>query len=125
MKKIKLLCFFALLFSVISCNKDENPTTGYADKVVGTYHGTMYHGGAPISCTSQIIKTSETKVTLTIIINGSSFTFGEIAVMNGGNNAYNLSYTDQSGYLDGKVEGNTLNFTINKGVLNDFFTGTR
>jgi hypothetical protein len=30
-----------------------------------------------------------------------------------------------SGYLDGKVEGNALTISINKGVLNDIFTGTR
>jgi hypothetical protein len=126
MKKIKVLWFFALLFAVISCNKDENPTNSYADKVVGTYHGTMYHGAAPLICTSQIIKTADAKVTLTLIIGGSSFTFGgEIAVMNGGNNTYNLSYSDQGGYLNGKVEGNALTFSVNQGVLNDVFTGSR
>ena len=124
MKKIVILCLFALLFFVTSCNEDENPTTGYADKVVGTYHGTMYHEGT-LSCTSQIIKTAASKVTLKIIIGGSSFSFGEIAVMNGGDNTYNLSFIDQSGYLEGKAKGNALTISINKGVLNDVFTGTR
>ncbi len=124
MKKIKLLCFLALLFSVISCSKDENPA-GFADKVVGTYLGTMYRGAAPLSCTSQIIKTTAAKVKLIIIIGGSSFTFGEIAVMNAANNTYILSYSDQSGNLDGKVDGNTLTYSISSGVLNSVFTGTR
>ena len=124
MKKIKVLCFLALLISVISCNKDENPA-GYADKVVGTYHGTMSHGADNLSCTSEIIKTADTKVKLTIIIGVSSFTFGEIAVMNAANNTYILSFSDQSGYLDGKVDGNKLTYSISSGVLNDMFTGTR
>lgn len=104
MKKIKVLCFIALVFFVISCNKDDNQNgTGYADKVVGTYHGTMYHGGGQLSCTSKIMKTADTEITLTVIISGSSFTFGKIAVMNGGNNSYILSYTDQSGSQNGKT----------------------
>lgn len=124
MNKIKVLCFFALLFSVISCSKDENQAS-LADKVVGTYHGTMSHGTDHLSCTSLIIKTTDTKVQMTIIINGSSFDFGEIAVMKGENNSYILAYSEQSGYIDGKVEGDALTYSINSGVLNDIFTGTR
>ena len=124
MKTLKALCFFALLFSVISCNKDENPS-GYADKVIGTYHGTTSYGTARLSCTSQITKTADTKVKLTIIINGSSYIFGEIEVMNAGNNTYTLSYSDQNGSIDGRVEGNELTYSINSGVQNSVFTGTR
>jgi hypothetical protein len=125
MKKIKVLYFFALLFSVISCNKDENPTTGCADKVVGAYNGTMYHGVAYRSCTSEIVKTADTKVKLTIIMGGSIFIVEGIAVKNAPNNTYNLSYTDPTGYLGGEVAGDTLTYSINVGVLNDIFTGTR
>lgn len=108
----------------MNCNKDENPA-GYADKVVGTYHGTMTDGAYNQSCTSEIIKTADSKVKLTIITGGSSFTFVEIAVLNAGNNTYNLSYTDPSGYLEGKVEANALTYNINSGVLSALFTGTR
>jgi hypothetical protein len=125
MEKIKAICFIALLSSFISCNKDEYPTTGYADKVVGTYYGTMYHGAAPLSCTAQVIKATDTKVSLKLIINGSSFSFGEIDVTNGGNDTFNLSYSDPSGYLSGRVEGNAITISINSGVLNDIFTGNR
>jgi hypothetical protein len=126
MKKIKVLCFLALLFSLISCNKNDNPNeTGYADKVVGTYLGTMYHGGGQLPCTSKINKNADTEITLIIVISGSSFTFGKIAVMNGGKNTYSLTYTDPSGSLYGKVEGDVLNYSVTSGYLNDVFTGTR
>jgi hypothetical protein len=125
MKKIKVLLFFALLFSFISCNKDENPTTVYADKVVGTYQGTMYHGMAYRSCTSEIVKTTDSKVNLTIIMGVSSFIVEGITVTNAPNNTYNLSYTDPTGYLGGEVAGDSLTYSINVGVLNDIFTGTR
>ncbi len=124
MKKITIFCIIALSLAIISCSKDENQT-GYADKVVGTYNGTTSSGTAHLSCISEISKTSNTKVKLTIIISGSSFVFGEIDVMNGAGNTYILNYTDQSGYIDGKVEGNVLTYSVNKGVLNSVFTGTR
>jgi hypothetical protein len=124
MKKIKVFCFFALLFSVISCKKDENPPS-LADKVVGTYHGTTSFGTAQIPCISIIIKTGDAMVELKISFNGSSFTFAEIAVNNAGNNTYLLSYSDPSGYLDGKVDGNTLTYTVSSGVLSSVFNGTR
>jgi hypothetical protein len=124
MKKIKLLCFFTILFSVISCNKDENPTSN-ADKVVGTYNGTLNNGAANLSCISKIIKTADTKVQLTIILGESSFVFLDISVINIGNTTYKLSYSEQSGYIDGKVEGNVLTYTLNSGVLDYNFIGTR
>jgi hypothetical protein len=124
MKKIKLFCFFALLFSVISCNKDENPSS-LADKVVGTYHGTTSFGIANMPCTSVITKAADTKVGLTITVNGSSFDFAEIDVFNGGNDAYILSYSNQSGSIEGKVEGNVLTYTVISGVLSTVFTGSR
>jgi hypothetical protein len=124
MKKIKVFCFFALLFSFISCNKDENPSS-LADKVVGTYHGTTYFGTAHLSCTSIITKTADAMVKLSIYFNGSSFIFAEIGVFNGVNNTYILSYSDQSGTLDGKVEGNALTYNVSSGVLVTVFTGSR
>lgn len=124
MKKTIVLCSFAILFSFISCSKDENPT-GYADKVAGTYNGTMTFGSLRPSCTTYIVKTSGTKVRLTITIDDSSFIFGEIAVQNTGNDTYSLSYTDQSGYLNGRVEGDELTYSVYSGVLNSMFTGTR
>ena len=124
MKKIRVFCLFALLFSVTSCNKDENPSS-LADKVVGTYHGITSFGTAQLSCTSIISKASDTMVVLTIDFNGSSFIFAEIAVFNAGNDTYTLSYSDQSGFIDGKVEGNTLTYTVSSGVLSTVFTGTR
>lgn len=124
MKKVKMLCFFVVLFSVTSCNKDESQS-GLADKVVGTYHGTTYFGTANIPCTSIITKIGDTNVELTITFNGSSFSFAEIAVFNGGNNTYILSYSDQSGSIDGKVEGNVLTYNVSSGVLSTVFTGSR
>jgi len=124
MKKIQVLCFFALLFSVISCDKVEI-SSGYADKVVGTYNGTMSHGADHYACTSRIVKTTDTKIKLTIIMSESSFTIGEIDVKNAGNNTYTLYYADSSGDFSGKVEGNELTYCINVGLLNDLFTGYR
>jgi hypothetical protein len=125
MKQIKVLWFFALFISMISCDKNENPPTGYADKVAGTYQGAMYHEANPWMCTSQVMKTGDKKVTIKLFIDGSSFVFADADVTNAGNNTYNLTYTEQSGYLNGKVEGNTLTYSINAGVLNDIFTGSR
>lgn len=58
-------------------------------------------------------------------MNGSNFIFGEIIVYDGGNDTYILSYTDQSGYLNGKVDGKELTYTVNSGVLSTIFTGYR
>lgn len=45
--------------------------------------------------------------------------------MNAGNNTYTLSYSDQNGSIDGRVEENELTYSINSGVQNSVFTGTR
>jgi hypothetical protein len=124
MKTIQTLCFIAMLFSVLSCKKEESQPS-YADAVAGTYHGTTYYGASHLPCTAIITKTANTKVELTITTNGSSFSFGEIAVFKTGDNFYSLSLSDQSGYLDGAVTGNTLNYSITSGVQNSTFTGTR
>ena len=124
MKTVQTLCFIAILFSVLSCKKEESQPS-YADAVAGTYHGTTYYGANHLSCTTTITKTADTKVGLTSTINGSSFSFGEIAVIKTGDNTYNLSLSDQSGYLDGTVTGNTLTYSITSGVRNSTFTGAR
>jgi hypothetical protein len=124
MKTIQTLCFIAMLFSVLSCKKEESQPS-YADAVTGTYHGTTYYGASHLPCKATITKTADTRVGLTITINGSSFSFGEIAVFKAGENIYNLSLSDQSGYIDGTVTGNTLTYSITSGVQNSTFTGTR
>ena len=124
MKNIQVLCLLVLFFSVIGCSKVETPA-GYADRVVGTYYGTMSHGAQHIACTSKIEKSTETKIRLTITMNQFYYIFGGIDVKNSGDNSYTLYYSDPSGDLSGKVEGNELTYSISSGVLNDLFFGIR
>jgi|WetSurMetagenome_2_1015567.scaffolds.fasta_scaffold29413_1 hypothetical protein len=124
MKEIKVVCLIALLLLVVSCSKDET-STGLADKVTGTYNGITTYGTTHLDCITKITKASDTKVRMSVVYEGANFLFGEIAVINAGNDKYLLSFSDQSGSIDGVVEGNTLTYSISNGVLNTLFTGTR
>jgi hypothetical protein len=124
MKNVKVLCFITVLFSILSCTKDENHST-LADKVVGTYQGTTYYGSSQQPCLAVITKTSETIVEITTTMDGSSFSLVEIEVTDAGNNTYNLTHSEVNGYINGKVEGNTLTLMINSGVQTAIFIGSR
>jgi hypothetical protein len=124
MKTLQTLCFIAMLFSVLSCKKEESQPS-IADAITGTYQGINYYGSSHLPCTVTITKKAGTIVGMTSTIYGSSFIFGDIAVIKTGANTYNLSLVDRTGYLDGTVSGNTLTFNVNDGIQSTSFTGTR
>ena len=123
MKHLESILAIALLFILISCKKEENSLV-LADNVIGNYSGTTTFGNSSLPCTTIITKTSDSKVTMSVNFNGANFLFGEIVVSKSGD-VYLLYYSDQSGSISGRVEGNYLTYLINSGVLSTLFNGTK
>jgi hypothetical protein len=113
-----------LFMHLTSCTKDTIQAD-FASKIAGTYSGTVtVVGTGTASCTSTLVKSTETVVNLTILIGTTSIPLNGITVTSSGN-IYNLSYTDSSGSFTGKVDGNTLTWTLVSGSTTDTFSGTK
>jgi hypothetical protein len=114
-----------VLILTTSCKKDENDPD-YASKIAGTYNGTVtLVGTGTVPCSTTINKNSATKVNLIILIGTITIPFNGISVSSGGNNIYNLSYSDLSGTFEGQIDGDTLTWTLTAGSTIEIFSGTK
>ena len=119
---IALLGFLIMVAS--SCKKETN-LIDYASIIEGTYSGTLtIPGTGTVSCSTKINKSSEKVVNLEITIGVTNVPFNGVDV-SFGNNAYNLTYVDSSGSFVGKVNGNTLTWTLTAGSVIETFSGTK
>jgi hypothetical protein len=130
MKKEKRICIYPLiimgilLMLAISCKKDEN-NTDYASKIIGTYNGTItLVGTGSVSGSSTLTRSSDKVVDLEIIISSTSIPLPGITVSSSGS-IYNLNYGVSGSSFTGKVDGNTLTWTLTAGSITETFTGTK
>jgi hypothetical protein len=126
MKKARNLFYFLALVSaaLTSCRREE-PQPDYAKSIAGAYIGTVTTASGATSSSSALTRRSETKVDMAIIAGSHSLNIYGVTVSSVKDNIYDLSYTIAGNSLDGKVEGNTLTYTLSSGTLNGTFTGTR
>jgi hypothetical protein len=118
------LAVLLVTFSV-SCTKDDNsPDLG--TKIAGTYVGTLTMvGTGTVPCSSQLTRSSNTKVKLVIVIGTSNIPLDGIEVSTNSTGIYSLSYIDSSGSFNGKVDGNTFTWTLSAGGVTQTFSGTK
>jgi len=118
------LAVMLVTFSV-SCTKDDNsPDLG--SKIAGTYIGTLTMvGTGTVSCSSQLTRSSNTKVNLVIYIGTSNVPLNGIEVSSSSTDVYSLSYIDSSGSFTGKVDGKTFTWTLSAGGVTQTFSGVK
>jgi hypothetical protein len=126
MKKAHTLFIFLAIVSIVllSCGRKE-PQPDYAGIIAGTYIGTVTTASGTTSGSSALTRRSETKVDMAIIAGSHSLDIYGVTVSSVKDNIYDLSYAIAGNSLDGKVEGNTLTYTLSSGTLDGTFIGTR
>lgn len=119
-----LLALSLTLILATGCKKDKD--ADLAGRIAGTYSGTAtLLGISTVPCTTTINKSTENVVNLVITIETINIPFNGISVSSGGNNVYNLSYSDSSGTFEGQINGVTLTWTLTAGGITETFTGTK
>ena len=117
---------FLLVFATGCGSNGDDPDPDFASKVAGTYSGSVtVQGVGTVPGTSKLIRSSDKVVDLEITINSNVIPLDGITVSHSGGNVYNLNLADASGSLTGKVEGNTLTYTIMGGGDTVTFSGTK
>jgi hypothetical protein len=124
LKLIVLLLIIGSLTALCSCKKDD---IDYASVIAGSYSGTVtITGTGSAACTCTLERTGNTEVTFKAQMGSSSTPdLSGIDVSCDNNNVYTLTYSDNSGSLNGIVENNRLTWTIIAGSITENFSGTR
>jgi len=114
---LMLICF--------GCSNDDD-SVDLASGVEGFYSGSWRVSGYNRSGTCEVIRVSDTKVTLEMEILGVGIPeMPDVKLSDGGNGTINLKYTDSSGNLDGKIQGESITISITDGSTSLSFSGTR
>jgi hypothetical protein len=124
-KQILAIALF-ILVCCFGCKKDDT-SADLATGTAGYYTGTWtLVGTGTIPGTCQVVKVSNSSVNLIMTANGGTVPpLPGVKLSNGGNGKVNLSYSDNSGTLNGSMQNNTLTFTITDGTVVEIFAGTR
>ena len=124
-RKIPILISVILLLFITACTKDKTDPD-YAGTIAGTYTGSVtVVGTGTVPGKSTLTRVNNTKVDLIIEIGTDDIPLNGIRVSNDDDDVYELEYTDASGSFDGKVNGNTLTWTLIAGSITETFSGTK
>jgi hypothetical protein len=110
--KIKTLFIIVMLMvlAVAGCKKDS---TDLASKIAGTYSGNFSFEINLLPGTAQLIRQSESLVTIRETYKGSSpFDIINVNVTDGGNGIVLLQRSADSIHVSGKVDGNKLDYSM-------------
>lgn len=126
MKKIQFLFLATVLMLIcFGCSNDDD-AVDLATGVEGFYSGSWRVSGYNKSGTCEVIRVSDTKVTLEMEILGVGIPdVPDVKLSDGGDGIINLKYTDSSGTLNGTIQGNTIVVSINDGSTTISFSGTK
>lgn len=112
-----LICF--------GCSNDED-SVDLASGVEGFYSGSWRVSGYNRSGTCEVIRVSDTKVTLEMEILGVGIPeVPDVNLSDGGDGKIILKYTDSSGNINGTIQGNSITISITDGSTSLSFSGTR
>jgi len=125
--KRKLFILAAIMLMIcFGCSKHDDLPNDLASEAVGLYEGSWNANGGKHSGTCEVIKVTNTSVTLEMEILGVGIPeVPDVKVSDGGDGKINLKYTDSSGNINGTIQGNSITVSITDGSTTISFSGAR